>query len=201
MIDATIALTDLATARVQLQIPTAKTDNDAKIERLINAASQYCQTYCDRRFVSQDYTEYFDGRRMNFIMPRQSPVTAITSLKISNARSWSDPNALIDPTQYEISDDGATIVYNAFFPNGFKNIQLVSTCGFVTIPYDVEQACLQILEWWYRHNERQDIGRTSSNKGDESVGVLAEVPKHIFQLLQPYKTMDFPSTYSPVQNL
>lgn len=200
-VDSTVALTTLATARQHLQIPSAKTENDSKIERFINAASMWIGTYCDRRFVSQSYTEYFHGRRQNFIMPRQWPVTSITSLKVDNSRDWGNPNSLIASTEYEIADDGTTIVYDSHFPNGQKNIQLISTCGYTTIPYDLEQACLQLIEWWYRHNERQDIGRTSMGKGDENVGVLAEVPKHILQVLDGYKRIEFPSTYSPVSNL
>lgn len=200
-IDTTIALTTLATARQHLQIPAGRTENDGKIERLINAASQFCSTYCDRRFVSETYTEYFHGRKQNYVMPRQWPVTAVTSLKVSLDRDWSSPSALIDPANYEIADSDTTLVYYYYFPRGHKCIQLVSTCGYASIPYDLEHACLQIIEWWYRHNERQDIGRTSSGKGDESVGVLAELPKHILQILDAYKRVEMPSTYLPIGNL
>lgn len=200
-VDATIALTTLTNARIHLQIPASKTENDAKIERLINSASQHCATYCDRRFISQAYTEYFHGRRQNFIMPKQWPIVSVSELRISNDRSWTDASSLVDASDYSIADDDTTIVLDGFFPNGNKNIRLMSVCGYATIPYDLEHACLQMIEWWYRHNERQDIGRTSSSKGDESVGVLSEIPKHILQLLEGYKRVELPSAYSPVQNL
>jgi hypothetical protein len=200
-VDATIALTSLATARIHCQIPTEKTQDDSKIERLINAASQFCMTYCDRKFVSASHTEYFHGRRQNFIMPRQWPVTAVASLKVHQDRDWSASSALVPAADYVIADEGTSIYYEGYFPNGFSNVQLVYTGGYTTIPYDLEQACLQLVEWWYRHNQRQDIGRTSSSKMDESVGVLAEVPKHIIQVLEVYKRIEFPSSYSPVGNL
>lgn len=200
-VDTTIALTTLANARSQLQIPTGRTENDSKIERLINAASQFLGEYCDRRFISQTYTEYFHGRRQNYVMPKQWPVTSVTSLKISLDRDWSDPSALVDPSEYDIADDGTTILYDGHFPRGHKSVQLVSVCGYATVPYDLEQACLQMVEWWYRHNERQDIGRTSSSKEGESVSVLSEVPNHILRIANFYKRIEFPSTYLPVGNL
>lgn len=199
-VDSTIALTTLAAARSQLQIPAGKTEDDPKIERLVNAASQYAANFCDRRFLSGSYTEYFHGRKMNFIMPREWPVSAITSLNISSTRDWVDANSLVDSSSYDVADGGTTVVYDGIFPNGYKNIRLVYTAGYTSVPYDLEHAVLQMVEWWYMHNVRKDIGRTNSSKGDESVGVLSEVPKHILQLLMPYKRVEFTSGYSPVQN-
>lgn len=199
-IDTTIALTTLGNARTHLQIPTGRTENDSKIERLINAASQYAARYCDRIFLAASYTEYFDGRKQNMLMPRQWPINSIASLRISIDRDWASAQSLVPITDYEITDNGLTVAYYGHLPRGRKCVQMVSNCGYASIPYDLEQVILQLIEWWYRHNERQDIGRTSSSKSDESVGVLAEVPKHILQGLAPFKRMEFPSSYLPVGN-
>lgn len=200
-LDSTVALTTLEKAKVHLQIPSSRTENDAKIEQFINAASRFCETYCDRKFVEQTYTEYFSGRRHDVIMPRQWPISSVTSLKISQTRNWADAQALVDPDNYEIGDDDSTIFYDGFFPRGKKNVQLVSTCGYSTIPYDLEHACLQLIEWWYRHNERGDIGRNSKSKGDESMGIADQVPPHIRIILDLYKRVEVPSAYTPVTNL
>jgi len=58
-----------------------------------------------------------------------------------------------------------------------------------------------MVEWFYRHRERGDMGRTSKTKGDETVGILAEMPPMIKEALLEYKRTDLPLLDRPISNL
>ena len=189
-------------AKEHIGIPLTNNVQNTVVDLFVNAASQMIETYTDRKLVSvQQPDEYHHGRRQNFIQPRQWPVTSIVELRIDNEREFTDATTLIDASDIFIADAGQTILYDGHFPNGFSNIRVRYVAGYATIPADLQLACLWLVEWYYRHRERQDIGRTSSSKGDESVGVLSNMPEMITEIIESYKRTEAPSINSPVENL
>src|SRR5229473_7371977 len=77
-------LTTLADVKVWLQTgqnPFPATD-DALIQRLITAASQFIQSWLKRQVVSADWFEVRDGTGGQLMVLANSPVTAVLSLSI-----------------------------------------------------------------------------------------------------------------------
>lgn len=194
------ALTTVAKCKEHLDIQTGNVSQDSRIESFINAASQVIESYCDRQFKSQSHTEYFHGRKMNFIMPREFPITAISEFRIDGDRVFTDANTLLAANEYTIADRARTIFTTRIIPNGFMNVKLVYTGGYATIPSDLELACIWLVEWYYKSRERKDMGRTSIGKGDERVTVITEMPGMVKELLQNYVRVEVPDAYSPVMN-
>jgi hypothetical protein len=194
------ALVTLAVAKMHLDVNPNSTSEDDRLSFFINAASERVASWCDRIFQQDTYTEIHSGRRQNFLLPNQYPVTAISEIRINNSRDWTDPNSLIDSTKYVIADFNGTIQYDGIFPTGYNNIRVIYTAGYATFPSDLQLACLWFVEWYYRHRTRGDMGRTTMGKGDENVGILAEAPKMILQILQDYQRCEFNNTESPVRN-
>lgn len=195
-----MTLSTLAKLKSHLDINTSNVSEDARLNIFLNASSTAIESYCDRKFEQASKTEYHHGRRMNFIMPREWPIVSIASIHVDNDRVFGS-STLIDPSEYFVSDRENTILYKSHWPQGYSNIKLVYTYGYATVPGDVELACLWAAEWFYKHRERKDMGRTSVGKGDESVGILASMPPMILQLIHPYKRIEVPDLNSPVSNL
>jgi len=202
------ALTDLATAKEHLDIPGADTTQDAKIERYINTSSQFFEGYCNRKFITQTYTEYQDGRGSNRIMLRQWPITGgpadgNTKPELSiDSKSLFGPDDVVDPSNYYVDSESEfelVMINDCYgsFPRGTRNLKIVYEAGLGTVagddlPPDLVNACLDHVLWLYdRANDRR-IGRTNKSKGDENVTYEASTPQSILELLDNnYKRWDF----------
>jgi uncharacterized phiE125 gp8 family phage protein len=197
------ALTTLATAKSHLSISPNDTAQDARVELFINAASQRIESITDRLLLDQGpIVEFQHGRRENILLLRQFPILTVTELWVDSTHLFTDPLKLIPATDYGIGDDLNSIVYyERVFPNGYQNIQVKYTAGYVAVPSDLELACLWLVEWFYLHRGRQDMGRTTASKGDESVGILASMPPMIQEILLHYKRTEMPLLNAPIRNL
>jgi uncharacterized phiE125 gp8 family phage protein len=202
----TEALTSLATARSHLSIPASDTSQNARLELLINAATQRLETMTDRALKERLHVELRSGRRTNILMLKQWPVTNVTGLYFDD-QSLFGPETAKSPSSYVIGDEGHSLILKSdFFPNGFHNIKVEYTAGYnanahAGVLAELELACLWLVEWFYRHRERGDMGRTSKSKGDESVGILAEMPTMIQEIILDHKRTEAPLLDRPLVNL
>lgn len=194
------ALLTLQEVKYHLKVPSGTVSDDATFEMFINAASDRVASFCDRIFLQGTYTELHSGRRQNYLLPNQYPITAISEIRIDNSREWTNANNLVAAANYVIADFQSTIQYDGSFPSGYNNIRVIYTAGYVTVPSDLKLACLWFVEWYYRHRAREDMGKTSMSKGDESIGILAETPKMIKEILMDYKRCEFHNSPSLVRN-
>lgn len=202
------ALTDLATAKTHLEIPSADTTQDAKVERFVNTASMWIENYCGRKLVTQTHTEYQDGRLSNRIMLRQWPITggpadSATKPEVSiDSRSVFGVDSVMEVTNYYVDSESTFEIAlvgcsgGGRFPRGTRNIKIVYEAGLGTvvgddIPDDLVNACLDYVLWLYdRQNDRR-IGRTNKSKGDENVTYETSVPQSILDVLdENYKRID-----------
>lgn len=198
------ALTSVENAKAHLNVPSANTDQTARLELMINAATARIESMTDRLLKERTLTEVRSGRRSNLILLRQWPVNSITSVKL-DAKSVFDAGTEI--TGYQIADDNTAIhLIGDVWPNGFNNIQIVYTAGYNSTDHagnlaELEIATLWLVEWFYKHRERGDMGRTSKSKGDESVGILAQMPTMIREIIMDYKRTEAALGDRPVVNL
>jgi len=193
------ALTTLEVARSHLNVPNVDTSQNARIELLINAATQRIETITDRQLKERPQVEYRNGRRSNILLCRQWPVTTIQQVYVDQSNQFGE-QSLLDPSAYRVSDEGnGVILLNQYFEQGYYNIKLVYWAGYNSTYHpgkmaELELACLWLVEWYYRHRERGDMGRVSKSKGDESVGILAAMPPMIKEILDDYKRLEFDLT-------
>lgn len=202
------ALTDLATAKIHLDIPALDTGQDSKVERFINTASQWIESYCGRKFITQTHTEYQDGRLSNRIMLREWPITGgpadgATKPELSiDSRSVFGTDSLVDVSTYFVDSESTFEIAlvgctsGGRFPRGTRNIKIIYEAGLGTVvgddlPADLVNACLDYVLWLYdRQNDRR-IGRTNKSKGDENVTYETSVPKSIIDTLEEnYRRID-----------
>lgn len=163
------ALTSLDNLKQVLGIVT-NTENDL-LENIINRATDTIESYCNgRRFISTVYTnQEYDGTGTCLINARHYPITALTAYeKNQGSVGTADWNTL-QSDYIKYIDDGqgpGQFYYQMGFAKGIKNYRFSYTAGYTTIPYDLEQACLDLCVWFYKM--RQNMGMQSETLGEYS---------------------------------
>lgn len=141
------------------------------LARLISAASRALANYCDRDgFLSQAYTELYDGAGRDWMLLRQWPATAVQSITLQLNRA--SVTTLADPTDFvleaPIAGGGSQrlILSRGLFPRGRANVTVAYTAGYDTPPDDIVQACIELVGEAYRR--REHIGQASVSMKDQS---------------------------------
>ena len=193
-VDTSIALITLAQAKAFLKIPNGTTAEDVIISDLVNNASQQAAQYCGRRFVSETYTEYYDGDGSDKLIVKNYPIISVTSLHDDTNRLFQSYSE-IDVSANVLLESGAGIVrlwneYSAF-SKGKANIKIVYVAGYTTIPYSLQHAALLIVMYTYkRQYQDQRIGLQSETIGDRNMTYSNEdIPKAAKTILDTYKSM------------
>lgn len=191
------ALTTVANSKTHLGIAANDASQNSRLEMFINAASQRIETMTSRCLKERTHTQYGSGDRSNTFILDHYPITSITELCIDNSSVFG-ASTIIDPTKYSVTKDGyGILLLSDVFYRGNRNIKATYVAGYNDTDHpgnlaELEIGCLWIVEWYYRHRERADMGRTQKSKGDESVGILAEMPAMIKEIIHEYKRIEMP---------
>lgn len=181
-------MADLATrASVKEHLGISATTWDAHIDTLITRVSAAIERDLARVFASANYTEYYDGDGSRALVLRHFPVTGITSIHVDNARETYNATTLVDSDDYTYDSDSGIVTFDARLARGNKNVRVVYTAGYATVPADIALACvLWVAHLW---NRRKSQGATSEGMGGYSVGYeIAAIPIEVEKLLLPYRT-------------
>lgn len=168
------SLTTLANTKESLGIASGTTTDDELLKRLINSATQTIERYLGgRRLASTAYTnERYDGTGTDKLKLRNWPVTAITDVQYMTGDYGTPKWESFDSDFYIVDtadgQNAGVIRYSAgSFNAGVENIQVSYTAGYTTIPFDIEEACIQIVSTMYK--QRKARGIKSESLGDRSV--------------------------------
>lgn len=186
------ALTNVFNVRVQLGIPPTKLNLDLirKIERLINACSAAIEEQTERLFVPRSTAEIYDGRGTDRFVPRHWPINSIAEVWLDSTSKFTDTNNLLDASEYAIADDQTTIeLLGRRYPSSRYSVKFVYNHG--KLPADISYACDLYCEWLFRLNEREDLGRLTRSKGDESVNIEQSVPQVVMDFILKHKRLEF----------
>jgi hypothetical protein len=181
-------------ADVQAWLPNAPTASPGVdlISQLITAASRAICAYCGRgQFVAQNYTDTYDGAGKTWMLLRQWPVLSVAAIAITQCGVVT---TLTDATSFQleapIPAGGAqrlTLVSpHLYFPRGRGNVQITYQAGYVTVPPDVAQACIEAVGEAYQRRNR--IGQTSvSSQGQTTVAFSqSDLNAAAKAMLEPY---------------
>jgi len=179
-------LTTLADVKGWLQTGQAAfpATDDALLARLIAAASQYIQTWLNRRIASADYLEIRDGTGGHRLQFTCFPVTAVLSLMIDGQAV--PAAAAFNAAGYRFASTQLS-VRGYRFNRGAQNVVIAYTAGYPTSPPEVVQACIELVSLRYR--ERTRIGEVSRSLGGaETVAYTQkDMSDAIKTLLQQYR--------------
>ncbi len=170
-----MAANDLTTrANVKAYAGLAADDANDILDRLITAASTFIQRYTNRDIVQGTYTEVRSGNGGVALVLSQFPVTAIASLVVDGIAIA--PRATPTGSGYVQEQtgqrpSGRRILLSGYrFTKGVGNVTVQYTAGYIgpnpgpaTIPFDIEQACIELTALAFRQRSR--IGDQSKTVG------------------------------------
>jgi hypothetical protein len=123
------------------------TTRDAQVTTMIDGISTRFETYCDRKFNSATYTQYYDSDGSTHLYLDQYPITTISGIWNDTAWTW-DSTTLISGTTYRIVDNQG-VVFRYGPASGSQSIKITYTAGYTTIPDDLVEACSQeVSDLW-----------------------------------------------------
>ncbi len=177
-----IDLTTLANLEAWLGLAPGNAD-EAMLGRLITAASAYIQTWCDRQFAQQTYSEVRDGTGAIRMAFAQTPVTAVASVTIGG-QAIPPGDAVATPGFYFTP---TLLMLNGYeFCRGFGNVSLVYTAGFAATPPEIEQACIELAAFRYRELERVGIA-SKGLAGETTSFVIKDLPPAVATILAAWR--------------
>ena len=163
-------------------------EEDEQLELLLMAASSVIETYCNRSFGRNTYTERLSGTPDNSVRVRNYPVSSIESIEYGG-------RLLMD---YDLDSSSGTL-YRFSWPRGERSITVTYTAGYVLpgddngddtdprLPVAIEQACVLLAKTLGR-----EPGIGSERVGDISVTYVTDgdrLPGVVKALLAPYRNI------------
>lgn len=179
----TSQLTTLANAKGYLALGTpVGAADDPLISRLITAVSAFIETACNRVFASQSYTETRNGNGGRAMAFRQTPVSAVSSLLIDGLAIPARTDVLGSGYSF---DESTLYLAGYTFGRGKQSVVQSYTAGFVSIPYDLEQAAIMLVSLAYKGRDR--IGVTGKGIGPEHISyMVGKVPADVQTTIDQY---------------
>ncbi len=171
------ALTTLAKVKSYLKIDLSQTNDDERLEDLINSCSNAIENYCDRKFKEQTFTdEEYDGADTSYLLLQQFPIKSVSSVNVDSVTLTTD--------QYKVKKSNGTLVrINSIWPKGDINVTVTYVAGFTEIPPDLELACRHFVMSFFK----ADVASFSTTFQEGFVFRPEALPAQVKALVQPYK--------------
>ena len=159
---------------VKLWLNINSDTSDILLQRLITAESIAIEKAIGRPIIAIERTDFITGHGSSTIMPPATPIQSIEKV-------------LIDGAEVQVRHDNLTIwrLDGGSWPRKSR-IQVTYTAGYETVPYDLEQACIELVALHYK--ERDRIGHASKSISGETVSyIIGALPASVESRLAPYR--------------
>lgn len=193
------ALTTLEAAKDYLDILPGDTDQDDRVKRMINAASQRIEKITNRKLKLQTVTEYQDGRANSKLVLRQWPAQKPSVVNLDPSWVYDSENDL-PTTDYDVEQDQFLVRKSGYFPKGVRNVKIIYQAGYTEVPSDLEEACLMMVQWLDAMRTDRRVGTKSKSKAGENISFTDDVPPMIMSFIEPYIRIEFPESEQSIRN-
>jgi len=140
-------------------------ENSTLVEELINMKTQEIHTYCGvEQFLSKSYTEYYDGKGINFLVPHNKPITAVDVIYDDYDWSWASDSTK-DSDTYRIVDKMYIALKSGIFVDAAQNVKITYTAGYATIPEDLRLVCIKEVTRDFDRRYEADIASVTLDDG------------------------------------
>lgn len=157
--DTSSGLCTLQELKDHLELTTS--DRDEILRRLIMRATSFIESYCQRSFIAQSHTERYVGDNTRRLNLKNFPVIAITSIADVSDQAFFSFGASDEHVEWECYYECGILelLASAFPAWPPRAIQIVYTAGFVTLPEDLRQVCIELAaaKFYLMDKQRQGI--------------------------------------------
>ena len=164
--------------------------DDALLDVIIKAVTMQVEQFCNRTFESVSYEDTYDGDNEITLYLHHRPVTAISSVVITDSAGIDTTIASSDYTRYE-KVGKIVLTEGDAFTKGNLNVAISYTAGETTLPPVVKLAGMKLVRWYYRKWGDNRDGVSSESVGDQTINYEREMPAEIKQMLGPYRQPAF----------
>lgn len=148
------ALIDLAYLN-SMRSKAVETADESFAEELINQASAMAERYCGRVLASQSVTSVVDAPGGTALILPEYPVSAVTSVFIDTAREF---GAATEVTDYYLEAPTGILFRDTGFGSGRRVVKVIYTAGYATVPADLSQAIVELVQWLWGRQRSQSVG-------------------------------------------
>lgn len=183
-----MGLVTLALAKADLDIPDATTTEDTRIQKFVDAASEYIENECNRKFLQATYTnERYDGNDTRYLLLRQFPVTSITSIYLDDDWVFGAGTEIVAGKRQTYRDCMVVRQCGVYQYTNALAVKVTYQAGFATIPTDIQQATLDMVLWLYAKRNDRRSGLTARSKLGENASYEDVVPASVTAMIAKHK--------------
>ena len=163
--------------------------DDALLVRLVASTDRWIKKQCSREFERAVRTEVVRGYGKDYIFTRESPIIAITAVRIDRFGLFPIDTIITDLSPFIFDptrDDNRVYYSNGYFPAGAAVAQLEYEAGFdADIPEDLREKLIERVAAKYKQGADEEM--KSEAQGDRSYVKFDETDKRILAALRGYK--------------
>jgi hypothetical protein len=179
--------------------------NDALLQRMISSASAAIQTWLGydpangSMLAATTYTEspnaVFDGSGWpnEWLYPipvRYPPIQSVASVTLDSIVVPSGGDAVSKPGWFFDTEHPIMVYVAGYRPQfrGKKDVTVVYSGGYTAVPWDVEEACIEMIALRFKETGR--IGERSKSMAGETISyIVSALPPAAQAALQPYRRL------------
>ena len=185
----------ITAAELAIFMQTTISDSDYA-NTLINIASDFIERYCNRKFISQTFTdEQHDGTGSRYLYLKNMPITSVTAVKLWDLSTDSLLYTYTEHTEFTPYLDEGMIYMAGGWQAGHKNYRVTYIAGYAiaSVPYDLKSICARIAGYIYANAgaagiKSESMGNYSVTYDKDSVDKFgAEMPADLVAGLQRWR--------------
>lgn len=149
------------------------------LERIVERASKRLSQAIGTEALKQapsDVTEDYDGSGFDFLVLRRFPDVVITTIHVDQNQDFL-ASSLVSPDDFVVDSDWGIVRLKSsqgifptgLFPRGALNVRVVYNGGFLVVPEDLKEACLQLVAISWGKVKHGAYGITSEAHGGLSM--------------------------------
>lgn len=150
-------------------------NQDTLLTNLIARVSALFDSYLSRKLAVDSYTDVFSGNNRSYHMTKQYPV-----VEVVEAKSDGQKLSVLAVVDNEVVVEGR-------FATGLLNCSVQYVAGYEEIPYDIVQACIELVGVKYKNINNINIQSKSLGNGETITFTTKDIPSYIKVVLNQYK--------------
>ena len=160
---------------------------DKLLEILINAISTLFDQYTSRNLKEATYTDlYLDGNGEEIMYLPDWPIGSITSIAEDSVALTEGE----DNDYYLYADEGYLVRISAVWLKGYKTIKITYKAGYLTVPKDLQLACMEQVAYEWQRQKNRTWGESSKSKGDFNISYIKDdLLSQVKKVLDSYRKM------------